>query len=50
MKPRLRVGALVALVACGVALIAVLHRARVQPPQNAWVTLEITPISPLPSS
>ena len=38
MKPLLRVGALVALVACGVALIVVLHRARVQPPLESTFT------------
>lgn len=38
MKPGLRVGALLVLVACGVALIAVLHRARVQPPLESTFT------------
>lgn len=38
MKAGLRIGALVALVACGVALIVVLQRARVQPPLESTFT------------
>jgi predicted Zn-dependent protease len=38
MKPGLRLVALVALIACGVALIVVLQRARVQPPLESTFT------------
>jgi len=38
MKPALRVSVLVVLIACGVALIAVLHQARVQPPLESTFT------------
>ena len=38
MKSGLRIGALAALVACGVALIVVLQRARVQPPLESTFT------------
>jgi len=38
MKAGWRVGALAVLVACGVGLIAVLHRARVQPPLESTFT------------
>jgi beta-barrel assembly-enhancing protease len=38
VKPALRVSVLVVLIACGVALITVLHRARVQPPLESTFT------------